>query len=102
MSSKSSNVRTSHGSSLHVGSKNQVTNVGHGKKNEKGKHEIKGQLRDQTSGKKTPHSRKDLATEGASYLTKDQLSKILSSLKSDSQDPPPVPGGKYQNKPIVY
>ena len=63
---------------------------------------MKGQPRDYATKHKTPNTTKELAVNDASYLTKDQLSRILSSLTSESRGPPAVVEGKYKTTPMLY
>ena len=74
-SGKTSQARTWHDTT----SKNQAPNLqNHVKKNERAKSVAKGQQRDKTPMKKTPNIKQD-----ASYLTKNELSRILSTLKTE-------------------
>lgn len=56
-------------------SKSHVTSIKHSKKNEKAKFAAKKQQRDDVTSK-------ELSAKDVSYVTKDQLSRILSSIKS--------------------
>lgn len=79
--SKPPQARVSHPTAF----KSQVTNVNQGKTNEKVNSRTKSNQREKVTKKKTASATKTVASKDASYLTKDQLSKILSSLNGENR-----------------